>query len=107
MSYKDLLKDPRWQKRRLEAFEAANWRCEHCNRQDKELHVHHCYYIRGRKPWEYPDALLVVLCGPCHDEKHEHEARLFQALAMALRKVPGRRMAKVAQQVMGKAMDEL
>jgi 5-methylcytosine-specific restriction endonuclease McrA len=41
MSYRDKLKDPRWQKKRLEVFSQANWQCQKCKRSDLQLHVHH------------------------------------------------------------------
>jgi hypothetical protein len=31
------------------------------------LHVHHRYYLRGKKPWEYDDDALTTLCEDCHD----------------------------------------
>lgn len=38
----------------------------------KGLNVHHKYYIRGKKPWEYPDdEALVTLCEDCHKKRHE------------------------------------
>lgn len=68
MTYADKLKDPRWQKRRLELFEAAGWRCEECKSKTKTLHAHHGYYKRNTEPWEYPDEVMHVLCDACHKE---------------------------------------
>lgn len=67
-SYADLLKDPRWQKKRLLVLEAAGWECSSCGANDKTLHVHHLRYVRGRMPWEYPNDELEVLCEGCHEE---------------------------------------
>lgn len=64
-------RDPRWQKRRLEVLDRADWTCESCEATDKELQVHHRYYERGKKPWEYPDEALQCLCDPCHDRVTE------------------------------------
>ncbi|HCY39778.1 MAG TPA: hypothetical protein DHV48_00200 [Prolixibacteraceae bacterium] len=36
----------------------------------KGLHVHHTYYQRGKKPWEYPDSSLETYCQSCHFEIH-------------------------------------
>lgn len=36
-----------------------------------ELHVHHKYYIIGRKPWEYPNDALITLCSDCHEKLHK------------------------------------
>lgn len=50
-----------------------------------ELHVHHCYYISGRKPWEYEDALLITLCKKCH----ETVEGLKRNLSLLMRFEPG------------------
>jgi hypothetical protein len=34
------------------------------------LDVHHKRYIPGAKPWEYPDADLIVVCDYCHASAH-------------------------------------
>lgn len=72
MSYKtyaEKLKDPRWQKKRLEILDAADWKCQsdYCQSEpNTTLHVHHKIYIKGNQPWEYEDWAYKVLCGPCH-----------------------------------------
>lgn len=65
--YFEKLKDPRWQKRRLEVLERGQWQCEQCEDKDKTLHVHHRYYEKGWNPWDYPDDALSVLCEDCHE----------------------------------------
>ena len=72
MSYADLLKDPRWQRKRLEVLEAAGWKCSSCDESTRELHVHHKRYIKGKMPWEYEWEDLIVLCKPCHDRWHKN-----------------------------------
>ncbi len=62
----ELLKHPNWQKRRLEVLERAGWECENCGSKDRTLHVHHAYYEKGLRPWEYPVESLHCLCDPCH-----------------------------------------
>lgn len=69
-SYREQLRHPKWQRRRLERLEAAGWKCADCSDADSELHVHHERYIAGRAPWEYEDALLAVLCDRCHALRH-------------------------------------
>lgn len=68
--YRQLLLDPQWQRRRLEVLQAADFRCSRCRSQKANLQVHHRRYIAGRKPWEYPDEQLVVLCDGCHELQH-------------------------------------
>jgi hypothetical protein len=84
-TYTELLRDPRWQKKRLKKLEAAEWRCERCMDSETTLNVHHKRYVKGRLPWEYEDAELAVLCEPCHEEEHEQRdirTELLARLAM-------------------------
>lgn len=66
MSYSEYLKDPRWQKKRLEIFERDEWECRGCFDTTKTLHVHHTHYEKGLKPWEYENYSLITLCEDCH-----------------------------------------
>ncbi len=66
MTYSEKLKDPRWQKLRLEVMQRANFTCEKCWDTETTLHVHHAYYVTGRNPWEYPADTLSCLCKNCH-----------------------------------------
>lgn len=69
--YADLLRDPRWQKRRLERLSSEGWMCQQCGDNSKQLHVHHRVYLDGRSPWEYSDPDLLVLCSTDHDRIHK------------------------------------
>lgn len=71
MTYASKLKDPRWQKRRLEIPSRDNFTCRLCGDKTTELHVHHAYYERGYEPWDYPDDMLITFCEPCHDQVTE------------------------------------
>lgn len=70
-TYFELLKDPRWQKKRLEILERDNFRCKECGNDNSELHVHHKVYIRNRYPWDYHHLFLVTLCDDCHKKAHK------------------------------------
>lgn len=100
MNYSEKLKDPQWQRFRLERLEAANWRCEHCCAGQSFLHVHHNTYHKGRKPWEYPANTMTVLCERCHDEWHADEHDFKNAVAEAMRLVPGKRLRIVAKHIL-------
>lgn len=65
-AYQKKLEDPRWQKKRLEALERAGWKCEGCDAETEQLHVHHRYYVSKREPWDYPQWTYKVLCKTCH-----------------------------------------
>ena len=46
------------------------------------LNVHHKYYVRGKKPWEYYDDALVTLCADCHKKRHtEEQIPVYKSLA--------------------------
>lgn len=75
--YLEKLRDPRWQKLRLEIFERDQWTCQSCYDTDSTLHVHHKYYIfDNRDPWDYPPSLLITLCEACHEEEKEAMAEV-------------------------------
>jgi 5-methylcytosine-specific restriction endonuclease McrA len=65
-TYARLLKDPRWQKKRLEVFNRDRWTCQGCRATTKELQVHHTRYAAGGMPWDVPLRDLVTLCIDCH-----------------------------------------
>jgi hypothetical protein len=64
-TYAEKLKDPRWQKKRLEIFERDKWTCQRCGGESKTLCVHHLAY--HGEPWEAPDSELVTMCEDCHE----------------------------------------
>ena len=67
-SYWQLLRDPRWQRKRLEIMQRDDFKCRKCRDGTTTLNVHHSYYVRGCMPWEYPDSSLVTWCEKCHGE---------------------------------------
>ena len=69
-TYRQLLRDPRWQRKRLEVFQRDNWMCQQCKATDRTLHVHHLRYHTGFLPWEYQFDDLVTLCEICHEHQH-------------------------------------
>lgn len=74
MDYKEQIKDPRWQKRRLEIFQKDEFTCKLCGNSQKTLHVHHIEYLSNHKIWEYDDKHLITLCEDCHSYVHELKA---------------------------------
>jgi len=73
MTYAEKLRDPRWQKKRLEILDDRGWACELCCNKDKTLHVHHVAYFHNKEPWQIDNDLLRVLCEDCHDIEHNGE----------------------------------
>lgn len=80
-AYADKLRDPRWQKKRLEILQRDNWMCFNCHDNTKTLHVHHIEYEGGAEPWDYPDDYYQTLCFDCHNRyesnKKEYESQLI------------------------------
>src|SRR5688572_33156085 len=68
--YSELLKDPRWQKKRLEVLDRDDWFCQACIDRESTLHVHHIKYT-SKFPWETPNHLLITLCESCHQREEE------------------------------------
>ena len=82
-SYFEKLKDPRWQKLRLEVMQKADFSCEKCFDSESTLNVHHKIYWHGREPWEYDSCELACLCESCHEEIH-HGFDLFKWISIFL-----------------------
>jgi len=72
-SYAEKLKDPRWQKKRLEIFERDEWKCILCDDTEATLHVHHTKYLPNHNPWDYDNGDLETLCDVCHEMTHDYE----------------------------------
>ena len=68
-NYRALLRDPRWQRKRLEVMRRADFRCEDCGSERRTLNVHHERY--DGLPWEARDEDLACLCESCHRRRHE------------------------------------
>lgn len=66
MTYKEKLKDPRWQKKRLEIMQRDGFQCKGCGSKNKTLNVHHIRYFKN--PWEGPDIYKITLCEDCHKQ---------------------------------------
>lgn len=69
-TYYEKLKDPRWQKKRLEVMQANDFCCECCTDSESPLNVHHKEYFKGLEPWEYEIEQLSCLCESCHELNH-------------------------------------
>ena len=97
-----------WQQRQDQIRTRDGYTCRHCGRNTGiMLHIHHRYYVEGRRYWEYPDKAFVALCEECHDQEEDAlfdaqhdlrraigwrdgEAEQMRMLARALDKAPDR-----------------
>ena len=84
-TYSEKLKDPRWQKKRLEILNRDNWACRSCEETTETLAVHHLLYRRGAEPWEYENDDLVTLCQTCHETERGDRGQAENELLVALR----------------------
>jgi hypothetical protein len=72
-SYSELLKDPRWQKKRLSILKRDNFICKLCGDKETQLVVHHLIYHDELDPWNYKNNELITLCNHCHNSLHRNE----------------------------------
>lgn len=67
VSYSEKLRDPRWQRKRLEILERDHWLCKRCWSLTDQLQVHHKLYRSGVEPWDYEAEVYETLCASCHE----------------------------------------
>lgn len=84
-TYSEKLRDPRWQKKRLEILSRDKFQCRCCGSESETLMVHHIQYTKGAEPWEYPNEFLYTLCESCHEEEHASRPALENRLLQVLR----------------------
>lgn len=85
MTYSEKLKDPRWQKKRLEILDRDKFTCRSCHDTTKTLHVHHLDYEKGLDPWDYPNRYLITLCEQCHEETTVERPKFEQRIVTEFR----------------------
>lgn len=95
VEYWQLLRDPRWQRLRLEVMQRDEFCCTHCGSKTDTLNVHHTYYEKGNAPWEYPPESLHTLCESCHEE--------LEAANLAFKRQIGRISPSDVYQLLGYA----
>lgn len=83
-TYSEKLKDPRWQRKRLEILNRDDFTCRGCGSKEKTLHVHHMYYLKGAEPWEYHNNSLFTYCFECHDNIEQERYAAQDCLLHAL-----------------------
>lgn len=86
-AYMEKLRDPRWQKMRLEIMQRDDWECKRCKNREQTLNVHHRWYESGKEPWDYPADALVTLCEDCHLDETELRQITEQRLIQVFKKV--------------------
>lgn len=93
MTYAEKLKDPRWQKKRLDILSRDNWICLLCEEPGKTLHVHHRVYEYGKDPWDYEDGNFDTLCVECHEYEEGFRVSVREKINQLYSKgVPGQQI---------------
>jgi len=64
-TYAEKLRDPRWQRKRLEIMQRDNFACTMCDDSESTLNVHHWKY--NGDPWEAENHDLSTVCETCHE----------------------------------------
>ena len=100
-TYSEKLKDPRWQKKRLEVMEYNDFCCEVCGDSKSTLHVHHNEYLKGREVWDYERDQLSVICDSCHEETHSKTDFLKYVCSFANLEGPGNSRDELAFLIAG------
>lgn len=83
MNYRDKLKDPRWQRKRLEVLQRDSFTCCHCGDDKTELHIHHLKY--SGDPWEAKMEDMITVCVHCHNmeellKKHAPGSKVIKVM---------------------------
>lgn len=82
MSYSEKLRDPRWQKKRLEILQRDNFTCTLCGDTSTPLNIHHLKYEGN--PWEVSSEFLKTVCEDCHrlieDRKRGNLPELYKVI---------------------------
>jgi len=73
LTYYQQMQHPLWQKKRLRVMEFHEFKCQECEAEEEQLHVHHPMYKRGAMIWDYTISELMCLCEACHKETHKKD----------------------------------
>lgn len=68
--YQEALKSPQWIIKRNRVKKRDKHKCVKC-KSNKNLHIHHTYYLKDKMPWQVPDECLITLCEVCHEKEHK------------------------------------
>lgn len=106
MTYSEKLRDPRWQKKRLEIFNRDGFQCAACGKNDRTLTVHHIVYAR-RDPWDYPDWCYQTLCEDCHEIRQELADKIANATRLRVNRLSTDAMLAEANRLMAEGMEAI
>lgn len=83
LTYAQILRDARWQRKKVHLFNVHGGYCHYpgCEHPNRTLDVHHKVYLRGRDPWDYPDWCFEILCESHHLVIQDRMERAHLAIA--------------------------
>lgn len=87
MNYRQQLLEDKWDALRQKRMDLDWYMCQRCM-SGKHLQVHHRYYIKDAKAWEYPLQALTTLCDRCHKLEHDiNGTRMESPLEASFRRI--------------------
>jgi len=104
--YIERLKNPKWQKLRLDVMQRDNFMCIACGDRESTLNVHHKYYKKNFEPWDYPKESLVTLCQQCH-EREEKYKQYFDELFFRFKEIFLNTDAEIIHSLLDYIRDEM
>lgn len=81
MTYLEQIRNPKWQKKRLEIMQRDGFKCCICKANDKPLNVHHLYYMPKTLIWEYDNEAMKTVCEEHHEQLTKDLPKLAGLLA--------------------------
>ena len=81
-SFKEQIKSPKWQKKRLEILERDEFSCQNCGETEEQLHVHHLLYHKDTMFWDYDNKYLITFCDVCHYNWHKANNEIKELLCI-------------------------
>lgn len=103
MTYSEKLRDPRWQRKRLEIMKRDNFTCLDCKSTIKTLNVHHHRYRRDAQPWDYSPLELGTYCHECHEAREQELKNLATAVFCMASKLTAGQIGRLHKSFMFKS----
>lgn len=72
--YKKMLESPEWKLKKTEILSRDKC-CQYCGAVEN-LEVHHIFYLKNLKPYNYHNNLLIVLCRRCHQLETDYNFKI-------------------------------
>jgi hypothetical protein len=88
LTYSQKLRNPKWQKKRLEILQRDKFTCQLCLDTETELQIHHKEYEKGKEPWEYEPEQLTTLCRHCHNFVTEYSTYPYKIIKKIFQGTP-------------------